>query len=432
VIPTVIEAAIRTNHAAVVVPSSFEAWRAKVRRNGSIPVIAVAGSRGKSTVVRALDAIFRASGLRTVTWTDSGIEIQGRRQRGELAPWSRAMARLTDGSLDVAIQELDWAMVHAVGLPKKVYPIAAITNICVNNDACLIQDEAKRALSALPSLLSAVHGDGALVLNGEDYAVSGEEISFDAPAILAGQSKETPLLRSHLRSGGTAIWVNGEGIAIGTLDDSATVCDQRALGYTLNGEAAFQTLNIMVAAAIARACGISTLKIGDALKTYEPNPMLSPGSFNVINLGGATAIVERPDPSWFLRPALRAVRDLPRNRLLTVAGKMDQINEADLTEVGRLLGRTSSVLVLHSGREQPERTALFRQGIALNDIPPVIVHTTTERRAVGRVLEMIRPGDAALFLADNALSVIRTLLKSEGSLEDQLIFGPDAFAAATT
>jgi cyanophycin synthetase len=428
----VIEAAVRTNHAAVMVPSSFETWRLKVRRNGSIPVIAVAGSRGKSTVVRALDAIFRASGLRTATWTDSGIEIQGRRQRGELAPWSRAMSRLTEGSLDVAIQELDWALVHAVGLPKRVYPVVAITNICVNNDACLIQDEAKRALTALPSLLKAVHDSGALVLNGEDYAVSGEEIRFDAPAILAGQSKETPLLRSHLRSGGTAIWVNGAGIALGTADAAETICDQRSLGYTLNGEAAFQTLNIMVAAAVARACGIPAVQIGEALQNYEPNPMLSPGSFNVIDLGGATAIVERPDPSWFLRPALRAVRDLPRNRLVTVAGKMDEIDEADLTEVGRLLGRTSSIMVLHSGREQPERMALLRQGIALNVIPPVIVHTTTERRAVSRVLEMIRPGDAALVLADNPLSVIRVLLKSEGALGDEFSVEPDAYAAVTT
>jgi cyanophycin synthetase len=426
----VIEAAVRTNHAAVVVPLSFEAWRAQVRRNGSIPVIAVAGSRGKSTVVRALDAIFRASGLRTATWTDSGIEIQGRRQRGELAPWSRAMARLNDGTLDVAIQELDWSLVHAVGLPKKAYPVVAITNICVNNDACLIQDEARRAVSALPSLLSAVHESGALVLNGEDYTVAGEEIPFAAPAILAGQSKETPLLRSHLRAGGSAIWVNGEGISIGTLDAAETICDPRMLDYTLSGEAAFQTLNIMVAAAIARACGISVREIGEALRTYEPNPMLSPGSFNVINLGGATAIVERPDPSWFLRPALRAVRDLPRNRLITVAGKMSEINEIDLTEVGRLLGRTSSILVLHSGREQPERTALVRQGIALNDFPPVIVHTTTERRALGRVLEMIRPGDAALVLADNAPSVIRVLLKSDGAVEDDQLAEPDSLAAA--
>ena len=429
---TVIEAAVRTDHAAVMVPSSFEAWRAQIRRNGSIPVVAVAGSRGKSTVVRALDAIFRASGLRTATWTDSGIEIQGRRQRGELAPWSRAMSRLNDSSLDVAIQELDWALVHAVGLPKKVYPVVAITNICVNNDACLIQDEAKRALAALPSLLTAVHESGALVLNGEDYAVSGEEIRFEAPAILAGQSKETPLLRAHLRSGGTAIWVNGEGIAIGTVDATETICDQRLLGYTLNGEAAFQTLNIMVAAAVARACGIPVRDIGDALRNYEPNPMLSPGSFNVLNLGEAKAIVERPDPSWFLRPALRAVRDLPRNRLITVAGKMEEIDEADLNEVGRLLGRTSSIMVLHSGREQPERMALLRQGVALNDFPPVIVHTTTERRAVSRVLEMIRPGDAALILADNPMSVIRVLLKSESTGGDELSAEADTVVTATT
>ncbi len=413
-----IEAAVRTNHDEVLVPSSFEIWRDLVRKHCSVPVIAVAGSRGKSTVVRALDAIFRASGLRTATWTNAGVEIQGRRQRGELAPWTRALGKLAEGSLDVAIQELDWATVNAVKLPKQAYPVVAVTNVCANNDACLIQDEAKRAMSALPTLLAAVHDAGALILNGEDYAVSGEEIEFRAPAILAGQSKDTPLLKSHLRSGGQAIWSNGGGIRIGTAVNAESICFPADLPYTLRGEAGFQTLNMMVAAAVARACGLPAHKIGQALVDYEPDPLLLPGAFNVIELEGATAIVERPDPSWFLRPALRAVRDLPRNRLLTVAGKMEEISESELVEVGRLLGRTSSVVVLHSERDQPDRASLIRQGIALNDIPPVIVHTTTERRAVNRTLEIIRPGDAALVLADHAPSVLRCLFKATDRLPD--------------
>jgi hypothetical protein len=111
---------------------------------------------------------------------------------------------------------------------------------------------------------------------------------------------------------------------------------------------------------------------------------------------------------------------------------MNAINEADLTEVGRLLGRTSTILVLHSSRDQPERANLVRQGVALNDIPPVIVHTTTERRAVGRALEIIRPGDALLVLADNPQSVIRVVLKSDGLGDDQTRVELDDTPAATT
>jgi len=418
VIGEVIEAVDRTNHDAVVVPSSFDDWHNQIRKLGSIPVIAIAGSRGKSTVIRALDAIFRSIGLGTATWTNAGVEIQGRRQRGELAPWTRALGKLADGSLDIAIQELDWATVNAVKLPKQAYPIVAITNVCVNNDACLVQDEAKRAMAALPTLLAAVHDRGTLVLNGEDFAVSGEEIDFRAPAILVGQSKDTPLLRSHLRSGGRAIWSNGGGITFGSALDFETICSPVDLPYTLHGEAGFQTLNMMIAASVARACGLKATEIGAALLEYRPDPMLLPGAFNVLELDGVTAIVERPDPSWFLRPALRAVRDLPRNRLLTVAGKMEAIAESELIEVDRLLGRTSSVVVLHSERDQVERSILIRQGIALNDIPPVLIHTTTERRAVNRALEIIGPGDATLILADNAPSVLRSLFKATDRLGD--------------
>ncbi len=75
-------------------PASFAEWTERLAAHGVPPVVAIAGSRGKTTVARLLDAIFAVAGMRTALWTDAGVEVAGRRQRGELAPWSRALARL--------------------------------------------------------------------------------------------------------------------------------------------------------------------------------------------------------------------------------------------------------------------------------------------------------------------------------------------------
>jgi hypothetical protein len=126
-------------------------------------------------VVRLVNAILRDAGYRTALWTDNGVEINDRRQQGELVPWSRALARLIAGTLDVAIQELDWATVHAVGLPGAVYPIVAVTNLCGNNDSCMTQLETIRAAKSLDRVLAAVRPDGRLILNGEDFAVAAAQ-----------------------------------------------------------------------------------------------------------------------------------------------------------------------------------------------------------------------------------------------------------------
>jgi cyanophycin synthetase len=392
-------------------PKSFSDWQDRVRRSGAVPVIAVAGSRGKSTVIRLIDAIFTGAGLKTATWTDQGVEIRGRRQRGELMPWSRALQRLAAGSLDIAIQELDWSTVRAVGLPAGLYPVAAITNLCANNEECLITPEARRATEALPTVLRAVHHEGVAVLNGEDYALAGAEVPTTTPVILIAQKRETPLVRSQFEGGGIAGWVGDRGITIGDALAQQTVCDPRELPFAVHGAASFQVTNALVAAASALATGIPPETIERALLDFAPDPLSMPNTFSVMSVGGVTIVVDRPDPSWFLRPILRAVRDIPRVRLMTVAGRMATVPDNDLPEVGRLLGRISTVVVLHSQNDD-NRSELLRQGVALNELPPLVLRTTTERRGVRRALRAARTGDAILILADNAPAVIRSVQRA--------------------
>src|SRR5699024_3565591 len=112
-----------------MVHPSFRSWQRDMLRSGLLHVIGVSGTRGKSTVLRLVEAMIKESHLRCATWTDMGVQIRGRRQRGELAGWSRALSRLSEGTIDLALQELDWNTVNAVGLPPQSYPVMAITGL---------------------------------------------------------------------------------------------------------------------------------------------------------------------------------------------------------------------------------------------------------------------------------------------------------------
>src|SRR5918997_4143686 len=129
-------------------PSGFADWRARLDRERVAPVIAVAGSKGKTSVLRAVESIFRVGRYRFASWTDRGVEIEGEHQRGELGPWSRALTRLAAGGLDIALQELDWATVPTVGAHGSIYPIVAVVNLCANNEAYLITPETFHARRA--------------------------------------------------------------------------------------------------------------------------------------------------------------------------------------------------------------------------------------------------------------------------------------------
>jgi cyanophycin synthetase len=396
---------------------SFTTWRQDVVASGCLPVIGIAGSRGKTTVVRLLDAMLRAAGLQTATRTDVSVDIRGRRQRGELAPWKRAIDELKAGTLDVAIEELDWLTIHTMGLERETFPVMAITNLCANRDACLIQGDAKRAMSSLPVVFEAVHRDGLLVLNGDDADVAREEPDHDRATLVVGLNRESPGLRGSLNHGGLGAWVERGALMVGADKRHDEIGRAIDLHFALDGRAGFQVHNALTAGAIARRLGVPAEVIARTLDEFTASIAWMPDSFQVIDLDGVSVVVDRPNPSWFLRLVLRSLKDLSPNRIITVVGRLKGIPASDLQEVGRLIGRNSTLVVSHSGDDEPTRSEAIKQGTAQTEIPPLILHTTTEGRALARALGMAKPGDVVLVLADQPAPLARTLMRMARSMD---------------
>lgn len=388
-------------------PEGFERWRTRLDREQVAPVIAVAGSRGKTSVLRAVESIFRTGGYRFASWTDRGVEIEGERQRGELGPWSRALTRLAAGGLDVALQELDWATVQTLGAHGSTYPVVALVNLCANNEACMITPETLQARRALRSLCGRVSSNGRLVLNADDFALS--EDPDDAPdRYLVGISAEAPVLRRHLQRGGDASWVADSTIMIQEQRRTQSIVSSQSLRWTRGGDIPFAMQNALLATAIARCCGLPQRLIAAGLASHEARPETMPGSFNVFDTGSATIVVDRPMPPWFLRASLRASVNLGAGRQVRVVGSMAEIVDDDISEIGRLLGRNGGVLILH-GTWDTARMERIRHGAAANQVPPIVLQAPDERSAVQQAMAILRSDDVMLVLAEDPAATVRLI-----------------------
>ena len=383
-------------------PLGFAAWRARLDRGRVVPIVAVAGSKGKTSVLRAVESILRAGEYRFASWTDRGVEIEGERQRGELGPWSRALTRLSAGGLDIALQELDWATVPTVGAPGTKYPIVAIANLCANSEACFFTPESTQARRALELIKSNVAPAGRLVLNADDFALSdnGDPVPEPVGRYLAGISADAPVLRRHIVDGGEACWVENGSIIFREGALTRTVAEVRELPWTRDGTIPFAVQNALMATAIARCCGIPERLIAAGLAAHEARPESMPGSFNVFDTGSATIVVDRPMQPWFLRTSLRASANLGSGRQIRVAGPMQDVATEDLAEVGRLLGRSGGVLIVY-GHWPAERLEHLRQGAAGNTVPPIFLQSHEERTAVQQAMGMLRAKDVLLVLAED-------------------------------
>lgn len=391
-------------------PQSFEDWRARLDRERIAPIISIAGSRGKTSVLRAVESVLRSGGYRIASWTDRGVEIEGQQQSGELGPWSRALTRLAVGGLDVALQELDWATVQTLGASEEPAPVFAVANLCANNEACLVTPETMQARRALARIRSGVAPIGRLVLNADDFAVAVEDVAGTAQRYLFGISPETPMLRRHLQQGGDACWIAGSSIVFHEDGLTRPLVDLRWLRWTHGGAIPIAVQTALTATAIARCCGLPDSLIAAGLAAHEARPETMPGSFNLFSYGSSTIVVDRPAPSWFLRSALRATANLGPGRQIRIAGPMNDVPTDDLTEVGRLLGRGGGVLIVH-GAWSEERLNGLRHGAAMNEVPPIVLQSPDERAAIQQGIGMLRSDAVMLVLAEDPAAAVRLIAR---------------------
>jgi cyanophycin synthetase len=373
------------------------AWQSETLRKELVPLIGVAGTRGKSTVLRLIESVLTAMRFKTATWTDMGVQIRGRNQRAELAGWGRALQGLVEGNLDVGLQELDWAAVSVAGLPTDMYPVMVHTGLRETSEPVGNSSRFQIGLGSTVKCIAATHHDGIVVANGDDYFVVDALEDTDASVILVSQSIESPNMKAHLASNGSGVWVKNGVIYVGTAARAARFGNVREFPITFDGEASFNVKNVLLALGALHAIGVDLPLIRKQFRQFRAAWDILPASMNLYNYHDARVVIDQLAPHWILRDVLKVLNPGMNRRQITVAGDLSWIEPDEVYDVGKLLGRYRGAIVLH-GDQEPDRLADFKRGLASNEYPPLLSILPTERRAINRAFESVRPNNVLVIL----------------------------------
>jgi cyanophycin synthetase len=380
----------------------------------SLPIVAIAGTRGKSTVAWLLNEILKAEKLGVGLWTTTGVYRNGEHLLGELGPWSEVISELAGGTLDVAIQELEDPVVTGVGLPEGTYPLAAISSLCGNNDECLISSEAAQGAAAQHIVARAVRPDGHLVLNADDQAVLNAASETRASITLFALHPDNPSLRRHLEEGGSAVWQEDNHVIVSNEQEQRAIADISTATFTLDGSLRFQVQNLMCAVALAWHMGVDPDSIAAGIRSFEPSVELMPGSCNIIKFNGATVLLDSARQVWTVRSLVRGIRDSAFHRTIVVTDCFSHLDADAIQEAGRLIGRVADVVVTRRNGSNGESLTSFKDGLANNDVPPLVFAMPDEADGIERALRMIDSGDLCLLLTQkvhDAVSRIKSLAR---------------------
>lgn len=395
--------------------------------SGRIPVAAITGTNGKTTVTRMLGHMCGRAGYRVGMSTTDGISIGGQLiKSGDLTgPWSAQLV-LNDPTVEVAVLETARGGMARGGLGFEDVDVAVVTNVGSDH---LGQDgiETLADLIHLKALIvDVVRPQGKAVLNADDANVLGMQDRCLGSVVLFSTQPQNPEILAHRRRGGEAVYVKQGYLYYGRGDKEVRLIGTRALPASLGGVARINIANAAAAAAAGLALGLVPRQVADGLRTFPAGGAgLNRGRLEMLEGDDVRVLVDYGHNV----PAITALGDICRRlrpkRIVTVLGLPGDRRDDDISACAQVVAGFSHHIVIREdadlrGRQVGEVADLIRQTIARvsNRTIKVILN---EGRAVHEAIVSADPGTLILVLyehyhtvraaAEEALAVRRETLK---------------------
>ena len=262
-----------------------------------IPIVAITGTNGKTTVTRMTAHILLESGLNIGAATTDGILFNGESIfSGDTTGPVSAKRVLGDKAVDIAVLETARGGILRRGLGWDWADVGVVTNITEDH---IGQDgiESVADLVNIKALVAErVRENGTLVLNADD-AESANLTSRPAvrqikkKIVYFALSEENPIIKKHSETDETVYFVRDNWIYEKRGAEILPIVETTAIPVTLNGTADFQIQNAMAAIAAARALGLSPEKIANALLAFQGEAH-NAGRNNLYRVGAGYALVD--------------------------------------------------------------------------------------------------------------------------------------------
>ncbi|MDO8315122.1 MAG: cyanophycin synthetase [Rugosibacter sp.] len=374
--------------------------------NGRIPLVAVAGTNGKTTTVRLIAHLQSVAGRRVGMTTTDGVYIAGRRiDSGDCSGPKSARNVLLHPDVDAAVLETARGGILREGLAFDHCDVAVVTNIGLGDHLGLNYITTVEDLAVVKRVIvNNVAPTGMTVLNAADPIVAKKAAHCPSAVTFFAADSHHPVLASHrarqqrvvFRDGNELVAAEGEVVARFPLAD---------IPLTHAGAISFQVENVMAAIAAVWALGLDWATVRRGLASFVSDAATVPGRFNVFDYRGATLIADyghNPDAIVALVQAIEAMPGKQRTAVISAAG--DRRDE-DIRHQSQLLGAVFDRLVLYEdacqrGRAPGETLTLLREGLAGATRTQIVEEVHGEFLAIDLALASLAPGDLCLILID--------------------------------
>lgn len=371
-----------------------------------IPLVAVAGTNGKTTTVRLISHILGCNGLRVGMTNSDGVYIEGRRiDTGDCSGPKSARNVLLHPDVDAAVFETARGGVLREGLAFDRCNVAVVTNIGMGDHLGLNYISTVEDLSVVKRVVvQNVAPNGVAVLNAADPMSAAMADVCPGSVTFFARDRYHPVMAAHRAQGRRVVYVDGNDIVACEKKVELRVALSQ-IPITRNGTIGFQIENAMASIAAVWALNVDWKTIQSGLSSFVNDAATAPGRFNMFDYRGAAVIADyghNPDAMLALMPAIESIP--AKKRLVVISGAGDRRDE-DISMQTEILGDVFDEVILYQdacqrGRAEGEVLALLRQGLGRAKRATKMDEITGEFLAIDTALSRLEPGDLCLILID--------------------------------
>lgn len=366
-----------------------------------IPIISITGTNGKTTVTRMIGHVLSNSGLCVGMTTTDGIYIGGECVvEGDTTGPKSAQVVLSDPAVEAAVLETARGGIVRRGLGYDWSDIGVLTNI---GDDHIGQDGIKSIYDVvfIKSLVAErVLEGGTLILNADDeqlveLARSERVNRVPKTIVYFSVTEKNPVVRAHLRAGGTAYFANRRALIEAKGNSRRTLAKLSLLPIVMNGVADFQIANLLAAIAACRAHGVSQSMLLKSLTNFSSYAN-NPGRANLFRLNGGHVMVDYGHNSDAFDAICRMASNWKNRRVTGIIGVPGDRDNTVIAHAARVAAKGFNRLIVKEDRDLRGRAPGEVSGLlceTVREVSPslecevVLDEVEALRQAVGQMIK---------------------------------------------
>ncbi|STX29045.1 cyanophycin synthetase [Legionella beliardensis] len=347
-----------------------------------IPIIAVTGTNGKTTVVRLIARFAKQANHYVGFTTTEGIYLNNKLiYRGDCSGPLSARTVLMEPLVDFAVLECARGGIIRSGLGFDQCDISIITNITTDHLGIDGINTIEKLVDVKSVVARSTHKNGYALLNADNKLVYDLKNELVCNIALFALTKNARI-KQHCQAGGLAAFIEDDMVIVQKGIEKQAIAKIKDIPLTFKGSATFMVNNILPAVLAGIIQGFSAKLMAQSLYDFQPTVENTPGRMNMFNFDHCQVIIDyahNEDAYIQLKKFLDTMEYAKKVGIIAASGDR---REEDIQRLGYYAAQMfDEIIIRHNkngrGRTNQQLTDLITTGIHSAD-PKVKIKVISE------------------------------------------------------